>query len=261
MAQLKAWRIVPVMALALVAAGCVSTSDSRPQADKKEAAQYNMQLGISYLRQGDLKTAQAKLEKAIADDDTLATAHSALGLVFERLGDARGAEKQYRRAVSLAPDDPDALNALAVFLCLQKQDTREAMKNFERAMAVPLSKAVTNQAMLRINAGLCAKRFDLARAEEYFRSALALDPGSRGALLQLADVAHGRGNYLQARAFVERYLAGGPATAEILWLGVRTEQALGDPQAARGYGERLKSQFPESIEMRLLLESERNAGR
>lgn len=247
-------------ALSLALAGCVS-SGPRPTADsRKEAAQYNMQLGISYLRQGDMKAAQAKLEKAIADDGSLATAYSALGLVFERLEDLPGAEKNYRRAVALAPDDPDALNALSVFLCLKKQETGEAMRGFEKALAVPLSKADANRAMINTNAGICAKRFDLARAEEYLRAALAVDPGYTGVLLQLADVAYARGNHLQARAFLERYLASGPTTPDALWLGVRTERALGGAAAARSYAERLKKDFPASVQTRELLESERDAG-
>jgi type IV pilus assembly protein PilF len=254
-------RAIVLAAVALVAAACVS-STSKPQApsSKKEAAQYNMQLGISYLRQGDLRTAQAKLERAIADDDSLATAYSALGLVFERLGDREAAERNYRRAVSLAPSDPDALNALAIFICLEKDGTAEAMRYFERAIDVPLSRSFTNRAMLYTNAGICVKRADLARAETYFRTALAQDPGFREALLQLADVAYGRNNYLQSRAFLERYLSGGAATADALWLGVRVERALGENGMATRYAERLKKEFPESVQTRELFESERNAG-
>lgn len=254
-------RLVATLLAALLLLGCVSSSSKPPAAvDKKEAAQYNMQLGIGYLRKGDLKTAQAKLERAVADDDSLATAYSALGLVFERLGDQAGAEKNYRRAVSLEPANPDALNALAVFLCQQKREPVEALRYFDRALAVPLSQAFANRAMLNANAGLCAKRVDMARAESYLRAALAADPNYRDALVQLADVALARGNYLQARGFVERYLAAGPATPDALWIGVRVEQSLGAATAAGGYASRLKSEFPLAEETRLLLESERNGG-
>lgn len=253
------FRYVGVVWLLLSSAGC-STGTTLPVTPESrgEAAQYNLQLGIGYLRQGNLKVAQAKLEKAIADDSQLAPAYSALGLVFERLGDQTGAEKNYRRAVALTPEDPDALNALAVFLCLQKQNTSEAMRHFKRALAVPQSRAMTNQAMLYTNAGVCAKRSDLAQAEEYLRAALAVDPAYRDALIQLADVALARKNPLQARAFLERYLAANAATADALWLGVRIERTLGETAAAAGYTDQLKTKFPESPEMRLLIESERH---
>ena len=250
-----------VLLAALLVAACVTTSSRpKPEVSDKDAAQFNMQLGISYLRQGELKTAQAKLEKALSQDGSLATAYSALGLVFERLGDSRGAEKNYRRAVSLEPSNPDTLNALAVFLCQRKQESTEALRLFDKALAVPRSQADSNRAMLNANAGLCAKRVDLARAEDYLRAALAADPTYTDALVQLADVAFSRGNYLQSRAFLVRYLAAGRTTPDALWLGVQVEKALGDTAAAQAYAARLKTQFPEAEETRLLLESERHDG-
>ena len=156
---------------------------------------------------------------------------------------------------ALRPDDPDSLNALAVFLCLQKNETTEALRYFEKALAVPLSKTYSNKAMVYTNAGVCAKRVDMDKAESYLRSALDADPNFSPALLQLADVAFSRSNYLQSRAFLERFLAASPATPDALWLGYRVENALGEASAARAYGERLKKEFPESVETRLLLES------
>lgn len=247
--------------IAPVLCGCVSTSTG-PQAaaSDKDAATYNLQLGVSYLRQGELQTAQTKLEKAIEQDPSLAAAHAALGLVFERLGDNAGAEKHYRRAVSLKPDDPDALNSLGVFLCLNRQQPTAALGYFDRALRVPLSRTIYNRAMIYTNAGTCAKRVDLPRAEQYLRAALAADASYAEALLQLADVSFSRGNYLQSRAFVERYLSAAPASAAALWLGFRVEQALGQTAAAGEYGRRLRNEFPESVETRLLLEHERHAG-
>lgn len=241
--------------VAMVLAGCVSTS-TRPEMEvsDKDAAQYNMQLGVSYLRKGELQTAQAKLEKAIEQDPSLAAAHAALGLVFERLGDSAGAERQYRRAVSADPDDPNALNSLAVFLCSTKQDAREALVYFDRALEVQLTRAMYNRAMVYTNAGTCAKSLDPARAEQYLRAALNADANYREVLFQLADVTYVLGNQLQSRAFIERYLASGSPTPAALWLGVRIEKALGQEAEARKYGERLKREFPQSAETTLLLE-------
>lgn len=251
----------PLLLLCLALGGCVTTSvENEVAPSKTEAAQYNLQLGIGYLRQGDLRKAQAKLEKSIADDDTNATAFSALGLVYERLGDDAGAEEKYRRAVRLAPDNPDVLNSLAIFLCMKKNEVSDAMQLFDKALAVPLSKVFTNKAMLYTNAGTCISRTDLDRADTYLRAALATDPKFNPALLQLAYVANMRGNYLQARAFIQRYLAAATASADALWLAVQIERALGDSAAASQYGERLKKEFPQSAETRLLLESERGAG-
>lgn len=244
-------------------AGCVTTS-SRPEpttpASSEDAAQYNMQLGISYLRQGNLPAARDKLEKALEQDPDLATAHAALGVVFERLEDPDGAEQHYRRAVDLDSSDPDNLNALAVFTCSRKQKPKEALKLFDRAIAIPLSVKTANRTMLYTNAGTCAKQVDLARSEAYLRGALAQDPKFPDALYQLADVSLERGNALQARGFIERYLAAGKPTPAALWLGVRIEQSLNDAGAASRYGEELRQKFPESNETRLLLNQSRSKG-
>jgi type IV pilus assembly protein PilF len=158
-------RVVVLGVLVVAATACVTTS-SRPTpkpGPAGEAAQYNLQLGITYLRQNNLQAARQKLEKALEQAPDLATAHAALGLVFERLEDPAGAERHYRRAVDLDSSDPDNLNALAVFTCSRKQDPRAALKLFDRAIAIPLSVSAANRPMLYTNAGTCAKSVDLAR--------------------------------------------------------------------------------------------------
>jgi len=242
--------------------GCVTQTTGQMQmgSSDEEAAELNLQLGIGYLRQGDLLTARNKLERAIEQDPSLVIAHTALALVYERLGDIDAAEEHYRQAVYLAPKDPDALNSLAAFLCRSEDGQAEALVNFDRAIAIPLSESFSNKAMVNTNAGVCAKQTDLDRAEHYLRAALAENPQYAEALLQLADVSYQRGNYLQSRAFLERYASVAPPSPAMLWLAMRVETALGDAPAANEFGLRLKREFPVSVETRSLLEQERDAG-
>lgn len=256
----RAW-IIPAAALALSA--CVTTvvGGRQPvEANAIAAADSNLELGKGYLRQGNYRAAQEKLERALELNPKLWEAHAELGRLYQILNDPTEAASSYKRAVQLAPDDPDALNIYAAFLCRDNGDRREAMKYFDRAVKVPLSKKFVNRAKIYTNAGICIKPVSLAKAEDYLRLALGVDPRYREALLQMADVAHRRKNDLQARAFLERYLAVGPATAPVLWLGVQIERSNGDETAADGFANRLKQEFPTSVETRLLLEQERNAG-
>jgi len=249
--------------LSVMLGGCVTEQTSgrvQPKEQPEEAADLNVQLGVGYLRQGDLKAAQSKLEKAVELEPDNVTAHRALGLVYERLGDTAGAERHYRKAVSLAPDGPEALNSLAIFLCGKDETRTEALKTFNRAIAVPQSKQYSNKAMLNTNAGVCAKPVDLALAENYLRTALAFDNTFSDALLQLADVAYQRQNYLQARAFLQRYSDVAAASPAVLWLSFEVETAMGDLEAADEAAQTLRREFPESVETRRLLERERNAG-
>jgi type IV pilus assembly protein PilF len=231
-----------------------------PPPSMDEASDINLQLGIGYLRKGDLQSAKLKLEKSADQNPDLVMAHIMLGLVYERLGDRDIAEKSYRRAVAIDSRNPDALNSLAVFLCHDDSGRPEALKLFDRALDVPQSETFSNRAMLYTNAGVCVKPADLPRAEEYLRAAVRLDPEFTVALVQLADVAYQRGNYLQSRAFLERYMSQDDASPPVLWLAVRVESAMGDVPAANEYGRRLKAEFPASVEARLLMEQEQDAG-
>ena len=255
-------RALVILVAALGISACVTTVSGRqtPEANPEAAAQSNMQLGVGYLRQGNLQAAQEKLERAVEQNPDLVEAHMALGLVYERLDDPVEAEASYKRGVQVAGDDPDAMNAYAAFLCRVDGRRDDALKYFDRATDIPLSKKFVNRAVIYTNAGVCVKPVDVTRAEAYLRLALRTDPRYREALLQMADVAHQQKNDLQARAFLERYMAVGRATPEILWLGVQIEESNGDLAAAADYAERLKKDFPASRETRLLLEKERNAG-
>jgi type IV pilus assembly protein PilF len=251
------------LSLSLVLTGCITTTTgagSMPPPSLDEASELNLQLGIGYLRRGDLQGAQLKLEKAVEQNPDLVMAHIMLGLVYERLGDDDIAEISYRRAVAIGPRDPDALNSLGVFLCHEDSGRLEALKLFNRALDVPQSEAFSNRAMLNTNAGICAKPEDLQQAEKYLRTALSLDPKFSVALIQLADVAYQRENYLQSRAFLERYMSQDKVSPTALWLAVRVESAMDDVTAANEYGRRLKEDFPASVEARLLMEQERDAG-
>ena len=56
----------------------------------EEAAGYNVQLGLGYLQKGDLAIAKQKLERAQSEGPHNPQVHSAMGLLYERLGDQAG---------------------------------------------------------------------------------------------------------------------------------------------------------------------------
>ena len=74
--------------------GCVTQTTGQMQmgSSDEEAAELNLQLGIGYLRQGDLLTARNKLERAIEQDPSLVIAHTARALGYERVGEIDAAE-------------------------------------------------------------------------------------------------------------------------------------------------------------------------
>lgn len=244
----------------LLAFAAACSGDGKPKMDNKQreqAADYNMQLGIDYFRQGNLQQAKDKLDKSLEQNPRNAHAHAAAGLLYDRLGDDKNADAHFSRAVSLDAKNPDILNNYAVYLCRRGQ-VEKGEKYALQAATDPLYK--TPEAAY-LNAGYCAASAnDTKRAANYFRQALAVRPRFPEALIRLADLEFNAGNYMPARAFLERYLQTVPANAEALWLGVRIEKGLGNSNSATEYARRLKNEFPTAGETRELMDSERHAG-
>lgn len=251
-------RIAAVLATSALLAGCATSSsggsDSR---SPTAAAQYNTQLGVAYLQQGNLQLAKDKLEKAEAQNPDDASLQTSLGLLYERLGDAKQADRHYRRALQLEPRNPDVSNNYAIYLCRSGR-TDEGVKRFEEAARNPLYR--TPEAALT-NAGVClraAKRDD--EAERNFERALAARPNFAEAAFQLGDLDLQRGRLVQARVRLDQYLLSFTPTPELLLLGVRIAQTQGDRPGAERYARRLRLDFPSSEQARALGEPRRNPG-
>lgn len=239
--------LVAVSAIALLA-GCSSTPDA-PKVSDKDAARYNVQLGMSYMQRGDLEGAREKLERAVKQDPTLPEGQAAMGILYERVGDRQRAEEHLQRATRLAPEDPNMLNTYGSFLCRNGKHA-EGTAYFESSARNAYNR---RPEVALTNAGVCARNIpNLDAAEAYFRRALDVNRGYNEALLQLADLSIEIGRPLQARAFLQRYEATGPVTAYSLALGWRIESADGNRQAANEYAHRLRSEFPDSREARNL---------
>lgn len=228
---------------AWLAAGA-AMAQKEPAVDPKvSAAQANARLGMEYLKKGEVALARSKIERALAQNPKDVGVQLAAALLYERLGDDVVAEQHYRQAVKVDATSPEAQNAYASFLCRHaKSEKGEAM--FLKAAANPLSRS---QDVTLTNAGVCARSGGRPEAaEKHLRAALAVNPKSREALFQMTSLSLERGAHLQSRAFLQRYLETGSAGPDVLLLGVRIEQALGDRRAATEYAQRLKREFPNS---------------
>jgi type IV pilus assembly protein PilF len=255
-----------VLALAslLAAAGCTTTTTSsskntsgdRPQSPH-EAAAYNTQLAIAYLKEGKLAVAQEKIDRALSQDGQNATVRTTAGLIYDRLGDEKKAEGYFSSAMRISPDDPEVLNNYGVYLCRNGR-AKDGERLFVKAARNPLYRTPE---VAYNNAGLCMKSAGMPEeAQKHFEQALALKPKFSDALMQLADLNFQQGRMTEAQALVQRYLGGLPANPQILWLGVRVERALGNQAAADAYAKRLKTEYPKTEQTKALLESERQSG-
>lgn len=246
-----------LIAIAGLVAGCSGTQSRFSPAQPERAAEINLSLAADYLRKGDLRLAKEKIERALEQNPGYGRAHGVAALLYDKLGDDRRADSHFRRAVSLDPRNPEIKNNYAVYLC-QKDRFERGEKLALEAAADPLYRT---REIGYLNAGNCARNDGQARrAEEHYRQALDLQPRFGEALLRLADLEYEQGEYLSARAFLQRYLAVGRTSPATLWLGVRIERSLGNHTQAQYYAQRLRSEYPGAVQTRELLESERNPG-
>lgn len=253
-AALKALALALVMSLA----ACGSTPDIKSDVNEgpDTLAETNLKLGIGYLQQGQRDLALSKLQRAVELDPKLAKAHSAIAVLYDQAGQADLALQHAERAVSLDPKDSAAHLNYGTFLCKQNQ-LDKADAQFQLVFKNPL---YASPDAAYENAGVCAMRVpDPARAEQYFRSALQLNPKLPITLYQMAVLHYQTERYLPARAYLQRYAEVSQHTPQSLWLGIKVERQLGDRNTASGYALQLKSNFPDSEEARLLLESEKGA--
>ena len=159
--------MVTALSTVLTLYGCAASQ--RAEKKRDDASTYNTELGISYLNQGDIPLAKDKLDRALKENPDNPKVHGARAMLFDRLGDPKKADEEFKVALRLAPDDPDVSNNYAVYLC-QSGRTTDGVHRFE---------AVAHNALYRTpwvaytNAGVClrtAKRN--AEAVKDFKQAL-----------------------------------------------------------------------------------------
>jgi tetratricopeptide (TPR) repeat protein len=66
--------------------------------------------------EGKLPEAIAKLQELLGQDDAYALAHSALGVLYGKVGEHEDAVKHAQRVCDIEPNDPFSFTALSVIL-------------------------------------------------------------------------------------------------------------------------------------------------
>lgn len=237
-------------------AGCNNARNSRTIYENKQvvphfksdsntphaAAENEVALAQEYIQQGQYQIALDRLQHAAKLDPSSPDAYTMLGLLYEKINRLDQAQASYAKSVKLAPNNGAILNNYGGWLC-RSGHPLDADPYFRRAIADPFYKTP----LLAVsNAAICASSAGKPQiAEGYYRQMLALDANNEEALQALAGIAYQTADYLRARGFMERLLATGKVTPEMLELAARIEDKLGDAQSARNYRSRLGSEFPQ----------------
>lgn len=213
----------------------------------KKAALLNVELGHSYLAQGYTERAKKKFIHALELMPNLAESHSGMGYFWEMVGEAKEAEKHYKKSIFLGKGRGSFYNQYALFLC-DNNRYKEAEKYFILAAN---DKFYAKTADVYNNAGLCAlKHNDQQQAEQYLTKALFHDPRRVGVFLDLANLNLSRNNYNSAQNYLNKFYKNNKnkLTSSYLLLSIKLANKLGQKDKVLSQGLLLKNLFPNSIE-------------
>ncbi len=217
------------------------------EATPQQRAAIKTDLAAGYYERGQFGVALDVLKEAEELDPNNARIFDIYGLVYTMLAETQKADASFRRALSIAPNDPEIRANWGAFLCASGRE-RESIPEFEAAVRDPLYKTPE---IAYINAGKCTLAMgDAKKADEYFRRALVASPGNPTASYQLARLAYKDARLQDARAWLRPAVQAAQPRPDALLLGICIERKLGDRQAELSYASQLKNRYPEAPETR-----------
>lgn len=208
----RQFSVTVVLASALWLTGCATSSGTAPPPpDTPDPVDAYTRLGTAYLERNNLPRALSALDRALEIAPEDAEALQAMAIVYQRQGEAELADETFRRALDVAPGLTRARNNYAAFLYDQGR-IREACRQLEQATADP---QYANRAQLFSNLGQCQRRLgDVEAARESLERAQSLDPRRAGSYLRLARLEQAQGRYGRAAQQLEAFVRlAGPTPA------------------------------------------------
>jgi type IV pilus assembly protein PilF len=213
--------------------------------DAQKRAGIRLQLAVGYYRQGQMSVALDEIRQALQADPNLIDGYSMAALIYMNMGETRAAEENFKKAMNLAPDDPELKNNYGWFLC-QNGRAQESIPFFEAALR---SKTYTSPGKALNNAGVCSLILkDDAAAEKYFTEAFRYEPANPSVNSNLAKINFARGDYERAHFYLDRVIKEDAVSPEILLLGIKIERKRGDRSAELSMVTQLRRLYPDSSE-------------
>jgi len=230
-----------------------SMSQQMASSESQRRAKAHTELGALYLQQGRHAVALEEAKIALSADSSYAPAFDLLGLTHLDLREYSIAEQNFRRALSLAPGDPDINQSYGWFLC-QTGNEQESIAYFQRAVKNPL---YTMPAKSYLSAGICSLRLkDDKAAEFFFNMALRYDANNAQSNYWLADIRYRQNRYAEAKQRIEEVHRAIEPNPETLWLAIRIDRKSGDREAEVRNTSQLRRKFPTSAEYQRLMQGQ-----
>jgi type IV pilus assembly protein PilF len=203
-----------------------------------EAAAYNSQLGLAYLKQGNRSRAKHKLLLALSQAPDSPSVNASMGFFMEHTGEMDNAQKYYQKALTAAPNSGAQLNNYGAFLC-RRGKYSEAEGYFLKAVN---DVEYEHTAGAYENAGLCAMAIpDPAKAKHYFSKALEQDPSREQSLYELVNLEMKQARFSEALAYLQKYPELSLRDRALLAKGVEVAHQAGNTEVEADYKLRLSN--------------------
>ncbi len=163
------------------------------------AEAYNLQAGAAIPREEAIPRARAAAKRALEIDDTLGEAHASLAIIrVLRDWDWVGAEQEFKRALELNPNDPNAHHWYMHYLIWMGR-TRDSLDTSQRALELdPLSPTMNSQLGEYY---VFTRQYDRAIAQ--FRKTQTMDPNFFPMYRFFGRAYLGKGMYREAIAVLQ----------------------------------------------------------
>jgi len=201
-----------------------------------EAANYNTQLALTYLKQGDRVRAKRKLLLALTQSPNSPSVNAAYAYFMEKSGEIGEATKYYKKAIELSSNSGAQLNNYGTFLCRQGR-YRESEKYFLKAVK---DNKYEHTAGAYENAGLCVKEIpDIAAATIYFNKALKQDPSLIQSLYELVNIEIAQNHEHEALLYLQKFKHISLNDQMLIGIGIKLAKKDGNIKLENYYNERL----------------------
>ena len=221
----------------------IVTESDEPEGRRR--ARLRLELASGYFEQGQVNVALDELKQALVIDPNYVDAYNLRGLVYMRLNDTALAEDSFKKALALSPRDAGIAHNYGWFLCQQARYP-ESFRMFEQAIANP---TYGSQAKSLMTQGLCQVRAgQRSQAEQSLTKSYELDAGNPVTGYNLSSLLFERGDLVRSQFYIRRLNNSDLANAETLWLGIKIEQRLNNPDAMQQLGGQLLRRYAQSKE-------------
>ncbi len=226
-------KILALLLSGLIVSGCVThrmNSDGSVETvsvDKVKLSDTYVNLAIEYQKHNAPQIALERVNLAVETNSSNARAYMVRGMIYASLHKPVDAETNFKKAISIQKDFPDAYVNYAAFLCEQGRYA-DADKNFNTALDNPL---YYTPEIGYYNKGECfLKQKKYEAANQAFLQSLTYKTPPADSYLSLARLQYVQQNYVLAKYYIDRF--NGEQSPASLWLHIQILQAILDNKLA-----------------------------